>query len=92
MWSAGKGGVDIGAYEYNSQPAVLSVPANISTTSASSSLTISWEEVSGSLFYKVFSSDDNLNFEEDFYGVFNNCTWSVPISTSKKFYRVVAVN
>ncbi|MCK4980876.1 MAG: right-handed parallel beta-helix repeat-containing protein [Candidatus Delongbacteria bacterium] len=92
IWSNTKGNVDMGAYEYNSQPAVMQTPVNISTSVTAGSVNIVWDAVPNSLYYRVFSSDDNVNFEEDFSGTFNENTWTVSVVSSKKFYYIVAVN
>ena len=92
IWNISKGSIDMGAYEYGSPAAVLQAPVNIETVTDSNSIQLLWDSVDGALYYRVLSSDDNVNFEEDFTGVFNNCSWSVPVSSSRKFYRVVAVN
>jgi len=92
IWSNGKGNVDMGAYEYDSPAAVLETPQNPITTISTSELTLSWNTVSGAIYYRVFSSDDNLNFEEDFSGTYNGNTWTVPVISSKKFYYVIAEN
>jgi hypothetical protein len=92
MWSTWKGSIDMGAYEFGAPAAVLQTPVNIETITDSGNIQLSWDSVVGALYYRVLSSDDNLNFEDDFSGSFNNCSWSTPVSKSKKFYRVVAVN
>jgi hypothetical protein len=92
IWSVVKGGVDMGAYEYNSPAATLETPQNLITTIISSELNLTWDPVPGTIFYRVFSSEDNLNFEEDFSGSYNGNTWSVPVTSSKKFYYVTAEN
>ena len=91
IWSTGTGSVDMGAFEYDSPSATLDTPLNLITSLNSQQLIVTWTEVSGALYYKVLSSDDNATFIEDISGTFNNTNWTVPITSSKKFYKVIAV-
>lgn len=87
-----KSGIDMGAYEYSSNAYQIEVPVISSSEVSQGSITLNWAEVPNTLYYSVFSSDDNMNFEEDFSGSFMGCTWSAPVNASRKFYRVIAVN
>jgi len=84
--------IDVGAYEFNSQPYQLLTPEGITMSLSSGNLIISWNAVPNTLYYRVVSSDDNINYEDDFDGTFNGNTWTTPTTKQKRFYKVVAVN
>jgi hypothetical protein len=72
------------------------VPQNVTIEIVSGNVVLNWDAVSRSrtITYKIYSSDDpnaafgTWNFIEEISGT----TWTAPISATKKFYRVTAVN
>lgn len=71
--------------------APLTAPINVTTSVAGTELTVSWDEVTGSTSYDVYSSDDpydTFNFEAN---VSTN-QYTVPYTDAKKFYYIVSKN
>jgi len=68
-------------------------PSDLVITNENPNIRLTWSPVSGASEYKVYSSDDPYGtFTEDTTGTFDDEEWTAPISTSKLFYYVVAVN
>ena len=68
-------------------------PENVTITVVGTNVQLSWTAVVGANSYKVFSSDDPYTgFTEDTSGTFIDESWSAPVSSTKKFYYVKAVN
>jgi len=80
---------DIGSEELYQE---LTTPPNVTTSVSGTNFTFSWDPVPG-FFYEIYASDDPFNLP---YGNFSsigtttNTSYTVPISTSKKFYYVIA--
>lgn len=71
----------------------FNAPPNVSITSDSVSVIISWDAVPGATSYKVYSSNDPYGtFLEDTGGTLVGETWTLPYTESRKFYYVVAVD
>jgi len=67
-------------------------PQNVTVTTISDSIHISWDAVPGAISYKIYSSDHpNSGFTEDTTGTFDNESWSAPVPNRKKFYFVTAI-
>ena len=68
-------------------------PQNISVNIVSNNITISWDDVAGATEYKVYSSALPYGtFLPDLTGSFNGAEWTAPLSGTKKFYYIIAVN
>jgi hypothetical protein len=68
-------------------------PSNLVITNENPNIKLNWSPVTGASEYKVYSCDDPYGtFLEDTTGTFNGEEWIAPISTSRLFYYVVAVN
>jgi hypothetical protein len=68
-------------------------PSNLVIINENPNIRLAWSPVSGASEYKVYSSNDPYGtFAEDTSGTFNGEEWTAPISTSRLFYYVVAVN
>jgi len=62
-------------------------------TNENPNIKLTWSPVSGASEYKVYSSNDPYGtFAEDTSGTFNGEEWIAPLSSSRLFYYVVAVN
>jgi len=80
---------DIGSEELYQE---LTSPPNITTSVSGTNFTFSWDPVPG-FFYEIYASDDPFNLPYGEYssiGTTTNTSYTVPISTSKKFYYVIA--
>ncbi len=70
----------------------LPIPQNVQITINGSNVEITWDAVAGATSYKVYSSDDPYSgFEEDTTGSLTGSSWTAPLSASKKFYYVKAI-
>ena len=68
-------------------------PSGLVITEENPSIRLSWSPVSGASGYKVYSSVDPYGtFTENTTGTFNGEEWVAPLTESKLFYYVVAVN
>jgi hypothetical protein len=68
-------------------------PSGLSITDESPNIRLTWSPVSGASGYKVYSSNDPYGtFSENTTGTFNGEEWVAPLTESKLFYYVVAVN
>lgn len=68
-------------------------PSGLAITEESPNVRLTWSPVSGASGYKVYSCDDPYGtFEEDLSGTFNGEEWVAPLTESRLFYYVVAVN
>jgi hypothetical protein len=68
-------------------------PSNLVIANENPNIRLTWSPVSGASEYKVYSSEDPYGtFTEDTSGTFDGEEWLAPISTSRLFYYVVAVN
>ena len=68
-------------------------PSNLVITEESPDVRLNWSPVSGATGYKVYSSGDPYGtFSENTTGAFNEEEWIAPLTESKLFYYVVAVN
>ncbi|HAQ60576.1 TPA: hypothetical protein DCR49_00995 [Candidatus Delongbacteria bacterium] len=68
-------------------------PSNLVITNENPNIKLTWSPVSGASEYKVYSSNDPYGtFAEDTSGTFNGEEWIAPLSSSRLFYYVVAVN
>ncbi len=68
-------------------------PSGLVIVNESPNIRLTWSPVSGASEYKVYSSDDPYGtFAEDTTGTFGGEEWTAPISTSRLFYYVIAVN
>jgi hypothetical protein len=75
------------------QQFVPQVPQNVIISITSVEVTIMWDTAIGATSYKVYSSDTPYgSFTEDFSGIYNETSWIAPISPTKMFYYVIAVN
>lgn len=73
--------------------ALPSSPQNVMITISSGNVTITWDPVIDATSYKIYSSSDpESGFTEDTTGTFTDESWTAPVSDSKKFYHVKAVN
>lgn len=71
----------------------LYAPSNLVITNENPNIKLTWAPVSGASEYKVYSSNDPYGtFAEDTTGTFDGEEWVAPLSSSKLFYYVVAVN
>ena len=71
--------------------AIVSAPQNVSISISATTLTISWNEVSGANEYHVYSSYDPYSgFQRDQSGTYDDTSWTTSIQTVKKFYYVTA--
>ncbi len=71
----------------------LSSPSNLVIIEENPNIRLTWSPVSGSTGYKVYSSTDPYGtFSENTTGTFNGEEWVAPLTESKLFYYVVAVN
>ncbi len=74
-------------------PIIPDIPQNVIISINLDSINIVWDEVAGATSYKIYSSaDPYYGFAEDLTGIFEDTSWSTPISTAKKFYYVTAIN
>jgi predicted outer membrane repeat protein len=76
---------DIGAEELYQE---LVTPSNITTSVTGTNFTFSWDPVPG-FFYEIYASDNPYS-EFNPIGTTTNTYYTVSISTSKKFYYVLA--
>jgi len=76
---------DIGSEELYQE---LTTPPNITTSVSGTNFTFSWDPVPG-FFYEIYASDKPYS-EFNSIGTTTNTSYTVPISTSKKFYYVLA--
>jgi hypothetical protein len=68
-------------------------PSGLSITDESPNIKLTWSPVSGASGYKVYSSDDPYGtFTENTTGTFDGEEWVAPLTESKLFYYVIAVN
>ncbi|MCD4819484.1 MAG: hypothetical protein K8S23_12410 [Candidatus Cloacimonetes bacterium] len=68
-------------------------PENVTISVVGTQVLLSWDTVSSTNSYKVFSSNDPYTgFTEDLTGTFVDESWSAPATVEKKFYYVKAVN
>lgn len=71
----------------------LFAPSNLVITNENPNIKLAWSPVSGASEYKVYSSNDPYGtFAEDTSGSFDGEEWIAPLSSSRLFYYVVAVN
>ncbi len=67
-------------------------PSNLVIQIIGSNIELTWDEVTEATSYKVYSSNQpDQNFIEDNTGVFDNVSWTAPVSDSRKYYLVKAV-
>ena len=79
---------DIGALFFDQS---LNSPNNLIFYIDADSVYISWDAVSGSTSYKVYSSDNPISgFLEDITGTFDDESWTAPVPSVKRFYYVTA--
>jgi parallel beta-helix repeat protein len=72
---------------------VLNAPENVVISIEADSVHISWDPVADATSYKIFSSDNPFTgFTEDFSGTFVSTSWHSPVTVTKRFYYVTAVN
>ncbi len=78
----------------NTPQGFLDIPQNVTITTVSDSVHISWNAVTGANSYKIFASDTPNGTFSDISSqrTFNGESWCALISESKKFYYVKAVN
>jgi hypothetical protein len=70
---------------------VPGTPQNLSISQIGADIRLQWNPVSGVSRYIVYSSDSpSGTFTEDITGVFNGSSWNAPVTSEKKFYRIVA--
>ncbi|MDX9694790.1 MAG: hypothetical protein RBT49_03270 [Bacteroidales bacterium] len=68
-------------------------PSGLVITEENPSIRLTWSPVSGASGYKVYSSTDPYGtFTENTTGTLNGEEWVAPLTESKLFYYVVAVN
>jgi len=71
----------------------LFAPSNLVITNENPNIKLTWSPISGASEYKVYSSNDPYGtFAEDLSGTFDGEEWIAPLSSSRLFYYVVAVN
>ncbi|HXK49203.1 MAG TPA: GLUG motif-containing protein [Clostridiales bacterium] len=71
----------------------VEAPANLALAVGASDVTITWDAVTGATGYLVYSSADPYGtFILDETGVFNGTEWTGPLTGTKMFYYVAAVN
>jgi hypothetical protein len=70
---------------------ILNAPQNVVLSQTGNEMTIQWEAVSGATAYKVFVADSPQGTFQYLTTIPTN-TFSHPISTTKLFYRIVAIN
>jgi Concanavalin A-like lectin/glucanases superfamily/The GLUG motif len=69
------------------------IPQNIEITIIDGSILITWDEAENAISYIVYSSSNpEEGFEPDYSGSFGGRSWFAPLSNSKKYYYVKAVN
>ena len=69
----------------------LSAPTNVTIVVSDTSVTISWNEVSGATSYHIYSSDyPQSGFELEQTVSFSDTSWTTSIPSGKKFYYVTA--
>jgi len=78
---------------YDAVIAFLDAPENLSVVINAGIVELSWDAVSGASSYKVYSSTDPYSsFTEDLSGTLDGTFWDAPVSVTKKFYYVKAIN
>jgi C1A family cysteine protease len=71
----------------------LDIPQNVATSVSGTSLSVSWNSVSGATSYIVYSADDPYGtFTIDSSGSLNGTVWTTSIVNQKKYYYVIATN
>ncbi len=79
---------DMGAYFFS----ILESPENVDILIDEINIHLTWDEVTGAISYKVYSSDHpDAVFTEDTSGSFDGSSWIAPIPNSKKFYYIKAI-
>jgi hypothetical protein len=69
------------------------ISPEVTVSAQDSSVTLSWDAVTGATSYKVYSSTDPYSgFVEVSSGSYNGASWTGPFDGNKLFYYVVAVN
>jgi hypothetical protein len=71
----------------------FSAPENVVIINSGTDITVSWDEVTGATFYRVFGSSDPYGTYSDVSssGTFSGASWSTGVAESKKFYYITAV-
>ena len=86
---------DVDTFEYLGYhcPEPLNKPESVHISANASTVTLTWDAVSGATAYKVYSSDNPFTgFTENTAGTYDGTSWTAPLPGTKKFYYVKAVN
>ncbi len=76
---------------YFYQTSVLSTP-QITEISVSDSLRLNWENVSGAIYYNIYSSENPYSNFTIKKSMIRALSWSDSLNTTKRFYKITAGN
>jgi len=72
---------------------ILVPPANITISQMNGSIRIEWDPVPYASEYVIYSSQDpHSGFEKDESGTFDGNSWTSPVDSDRKFYKVTSKN
>lgn len=74
-------------------PYRIEVVEDLAISTNGTSVTLSWTPAIGAIAYKVYSSDTaDGEYGEDLTGVFSGDSWTAPVSATRHFYYVTAID